>query len=213
MGYHNRQRLLVDTDAYCKLGVAGLLHDALGVFGVAVEECGRLAALPYMLRRGGLRSRFGDSASDVLARQAETMPLAIQPGEDWLNPLTAEPSIDPGEAQLLAASAEHGLLLLTGDKRGIRSVKDIPGYPEALEGRIVVLEAILAELCLKLGVSTVRSRISPLINQDTAVRVCFSDSNATPMAALLSYYDDLSVDVEPLKLWKPLILGASNVRS
>ena len=53
---HNRQRLLVDTDAYCKLGVAELLVDAVAVLGVAVDECGRLAALPFMLRRGRLRN-------------------------------------------------------------------------------------------------------------------------------------------------------------
>ena len=47
MADHNRQRLLVDTDAFCKLGVAGLLTDAIGVLGVTVENCGRLAALPY----------------------------------------------------------------------------------------------------------------------------------------------------------------------
>ena len=136
------------------------------------------------------------------------MALAEQPGEAWLDPLTAKPSIDPGEAQLLAASAEHGLLLLTGDKRGLRSVKDIPGYAEALDGRIVILEAILAELCMKLGVRTVRSRIRPLMDVDTTVRICFSDSNATPVVALLSYYNDLSADVEPLELWKPPSLGA-----
>ena len=208
MADHNRQRLLVDTDAFCKLGVAGLLTDAIGVLGVTVENCGRLAALPYMLRRGRLRSRFGDCGSDTLERLAETMALAEQPGEAWLDPLTAKPSIDPGEAQLLAASAEHGLLLLTGDKRGLRSVKDIPGYAEALDGRIVILEAILAELCMKLGVRTVRSRIRPLMDVDTTVRICFSDSNATPVVALLSYYNDLSADVEPLELWKPPSLGA-----
>jgi hypothetical protein len=39
--------LLVDTDAFCKLGVAALLEDAAGVFGARLTECGRLAALPY----------------------------------------------------------------------------------------------------------------------------------------------------------------------
>ena len=204
---NNRQRLLVDTDAYCKLGVAGLFDDAITALGVQVAECGRLAALPYMLRRGSLRRIFGDDASETLLRPAGEMPLAIQPGDGWLDPLTAVDSIDPGEAQLLAASAEHGLLLLIGDKRALRGVKDMPGYAEALDGNVVVLEAILTELCLQLGVDAIRTRIRPLMDLDIAVRVCFSDSNSSPLAGLLSYYENLAVKVEPLNLWRPSSLG------
>ena len=142
--------MLIDTDIYCKLGVAGLLTDAIAVLGVPVEGCGRLAALPYMLRRGRLRRKFGSDASDALALIAEGMPLAIQPDDSWLDPLTSVASIDPGEAQLVATSAERGLLLLTGDKRALQGVKDLPGYAEALEGRVVVLEAIVAELCVQM---------------------------------------------------------------
>ena len=40
-------QLAVDTDAFCKLGVSGLLDDALAVLGVARDDCGRLPALPY----------------------------------------------------------------------------------------------------------------------------------------------------------------------
>ena len=206
---HNRQRLLVDTDAYCKLGVAELLVDAVAVLGVAVDECGRLAALPYMLRRGRLRNMFGDEASDVLARLADATPLAMQPSDRWLDPLIAESSIDPGEALLLAASAERGMLVLTGDKRGLRGVKDIPGYAEALDGQVVVLEAVLVELCARRGVDFVRSRISPLMEMDSVIRVCFSGSNDSPLLGLLSYYRDLAINLEPLNLWKPSSLGGA----
>ena len=199
----NRQRLLVDTDAYCKLGVAGLLNDAITALGVQVEECGRLAALPYMLRRGRLRRMLGDDASDALVGPAAEMPLAIQPRDRWLDPLAAEDSIDPGEAQLLAASAEHGLLLLTGDKRALHGLKNVPGYAGALNGRVVVLEAILTELCERYGVDIIRARIRPVMEVDIAVRVCFSDSNSSPVAGLLSYYENLAVNVEPLNLWRP----------
>ncbi len=207
MADHYLQQLLVDTDAYCKLGVAGLFSNARAVLGVRVEECGRLAALPYMLRRGGLRKKFGGDASDELATLAETIPLAAQASDGWLDPLTTVPVIDPGEAQLLAASAEHGLLVLTGDKRGLCGIKDIPGYAEALDGRIVVLEAILAELCIQLGEDVIRSRIRPVTEVDIAVRVCFSDPGSSPVGALQSYNEQLAVDLEPLSLWKPPSLG------
>jgi hypothetical protein len=48
-------RVLLDTDAFCKLAVAEVLHDTLGLLGAEPGDCGRLAALPYMLQRGGLR--------------------------------------------------------------------------------------------------------------------------------------------------------------
>ena len=197
------QHLLLDTDAYCKLEVAGLFVDAATSLGVPIEACGRLAALPYMLRRGRLREKLGADASDAMLPKAERIPVAIQPSEDWLSPLAAVTSIDPGEAQLLAASAEHEILLLTNDKRGIRGIKDISRYAKALDGRIVVLEAILIELCERIGLDVVRSRIRPLMNLDTAVRLSFSDAKSSPLVGLMSFYRSLAFEVSPLGLWQP----------
>ena len=203
MANYNQQQLLVDTDAFCKLGVAGLFADAVSALGVSMLECGRLAALPYMLKRGVLRRKFGDDICDTMAQVAEEMPIALQPSELWLDPLTAVTSIDPGEAQLLATTAENGLLLLTGDKRGLHGVKDIPGYAEALNGRVIVVEAILIELCVQLSVAEIRSRIRPLMDADVSVRLCFSDSNPSPLVGLQSYYQDLLDSLDPLTLWRP----------
>lgn len=197
------QRLLVDTDAYCKLSVAGLFEDAVAALNVEIEECGRLAALPYMLKRGRLRMKYGGNASDTLRFRAEGMPVAISPSDTWLDPLTEMDSIDPGEAQLLATSAEHGLFLLTGDKRALLRMDHMPGYGEALNGRVIVLEAILAELCIRVGVNEIRPRIRPAMRFDTAIRVCFSDSNPAPLAGLLSYYKDLTDQLRTVKLWNP----------
>ena len=205
----NQQRLLIDTDIYCKLGVSGLLTDVLGALRVPVEECGRLPALSYMLRRGRLRKRFGSHGSDALALLAQRFPIAIQPTDEWLDPLTSVPSIDPGEAQLLATTAERGMLLLTGDKRGLQGVKDIPDYTEALNGRIIILEAILADLCVRIGTASMRARICPLMRIDTTVRICFSDSNSSPLDGLVSYYNNLASSLEPLHLWRPTLIGAT----
>ena len=48
-------RLLIDSDAFCKLAASGLLSDAAALFN---GECGRLPALPHMLRRGQLLYRW-----------------------------------------------------------------------------------------------------------------------------------------------------------
>lgn len=198
-----RQRLLVDTDVFCKLFVAGLFADAIAVLGVSIQECGRLPALPYMLRRGRMRQILGGDVSDELAFHAEGMPVAMEPSQSWLEPLVEVESIDAGEAQLLATCAEHRLFLLTADKRGLLGLSTVAGYPQALSGRIIILEAILAELCVKVGENEIRSRIQPMVTMDVAVKNCFSNSEESPLVGLISYYDDLAANVEPLQLWRP----------
>ena len=200
MTSQNQQLLLVDSDAFCKLGAAGLFPDAIAVLGVQIDECGRLPALPYMLRRGRLRHQLGGEFADSLVYLADKMPLARQPSDIWLDPLTPEPTIDPGEAQLLASSAENRVLLMTGDKRSLITVKGVAGYPEVLSGRVVVLEAILIELCHAIGIETVRSKVGPLARLDNAVRICFSGEHVSPLPGLASYFEDLSAAVRPLIL-------------
>ena len=194
----NQHLLLVDSDAFCKLGAAGLFLDVMAFFGVQIEECGILPALPYMLKRGRLRRQIGCELANSLIHLADKIPRAGQPSDQWLDPLTPEPAIDPGEAQLLALSAEDSNLLLTGDKRSLLSVSDIAGYPEVLSGRVVVLEAMLIGLCHAMGTETVRSKIGPFSRLDMAVRICFSATDVSPLIGLTSYFDDLSAAVKPL---------------
>lgn len=196
-------RLLVDTDAFCKLGVGGVFRDAIGLFGADLSECGRLPALPYMLQRGRLRKVFGPKACDALLPIANKLPVAIQPSDEWLDRLTPFQDIDPGEAQIFASGAEAGLIIVSGDKRALRALKDIAGFANALSGRIVVLEAILLALCDRLGPDEVRKRIQALVALDTVVQVSFSTGNPDPRDALLSYYRDLAAELGPLVLWNP----------
>ena len=85
--------LLVDTDAFCKLGVAGLLEDSTGVFGTRLTDCGRLPALPYMLRKGRLANRYGRDACNSLVSYAEAMPVHAKPGVATLAPLAFNDAI------------------------------------------------------------------------------------------------------------------------
>lgn len=200
-------RLLVDSDAFCKLGVGGLLSDALAVLGVDVSDCGRLSALPYMLRRGKLTRTYGAKACAELLPVAERMQSIPAPDPMWLDRLVLVPTINPGEALLFALAAQSGLIVVTGDKISLRALKDIEGYPEALSGRIVVLEAILLTLCIRLGHTEVRHRLNVLIPKDRTLQVCFSNSNSDPCRALESYYRNLVAEVDPLRLWEPQVGG------
>lgn len=195
--------LLIDTDAFCILAAGQLLDDAVGLFGTDLSGCARLPALPHMLRRGQLRKKYGNLVSDQLIPIADSIPVIDQPEAQWLDRLTQVQNIDPGEAQLFALAAEKRLAVITGDKRALRALKDVPGFAGALADRIVVLEAILIALCARLGPTVVSAQVQPLITHDSMIRVCFSPSNPDPKDALLSYYQNLVTELNPLVLWHP----------
>jgi len=196
-------KLLVDTDAFCKLGAAGLLEDAMRIFRVELKECGRLPALPHMLRRGSIPRLFGAKVCEGLIHQAQGMQVVQQPADTWLERLTPIEAIDPGDAQILAVAAETGAMVVSGDKRALRAVRDVEGFVQALEGRVAVLEAVLWALCERLGSKEVRHRVVQLAELDTMVQVCFAPSNPNPQKALLSYFRKFASDLEPLVLWDP----------
>jgi len=196
-------KLLFDTDAFCKFGIASLLEDAAHIFGAKLQECGRLPALPFMLRRGRLRELYGGPACDTLIPVANAISLVPQPSATWLNKLTAVEAIDPGEGQIFAVAAEQGYPFLSGDKRALKALKGIGDFVPALEKRVVVMEAVLLALCDSMGQEEVRSRVVPLCLVDRVVDVCFSRGNTDPSTALLSYFRALEGELAPLRLWNP----------
>ena len=195
-------RILIDTDAFCKLTIGGVLDDSLNLFGASLSECGRLPALPYMLRRGRLRTLYGAETCDALLSAAMDMPVIESSSDSYLDLLIAVPDIDPGEAQLFAAAAATDLHLITGDKRALRALRNVEGMPDALSGRVIVLESALLELCETLGLEEVRRRIEGLGQFDNVVRICFSEHNNDPAACLMSYFHGLAEEVSPLTLWQ-----------
>jgi hypothetical protein len=200
-------KLLVDTDAFCKLGIAGLVKEAAQIFSAELQECGRLPALTYMLRRGSLRRLYGAEACDALIPVADAMPVMPQPSLTWLDKLTPLDEIDPGEAQIFATAAETGLIVISNDKRALRALKDVDGFPDALTGRIAILEAVLLVLCQQFGDDDVRRHVARLTASDTVVKVCFSDQNPHPREGLTSYYRAIATEVRPLVLWDPQVGG------
>ena len=144
-------KLLVDTDVFCKLAVCELLPKAANLFGADLTECGRLPALQYMLRKGRLRAIYGPDNCDAMIQIALKMRIVNQANEVWLDKLTPVHAIDIGEAQIFASGAETGSLVMTGDKRELRALKDVADFADALTGRIVVLEAILLLCATSLG--------------------------------------------------------------
>jgi hypothetical protein len=192
-------RLLIDSDAFSKLGAAGLLQEAAKVLGVPWSECHRLAALPYMLKKGRFAKKLGPSLCAELLPLAEQLLVVPAGPAELVETLTAIPGIDPGEALLFAAAANSKDLLLSGDKRALRSVKEVPGLAERLKRRVVTLEAILLALCTKMGDDHLRSMVGPVLSLDTVIRIAFLD--ARPAEGLKSYFDAQAKEVAPLVLW------------
>lgn len=195
--------LLVDTDAFCKLGLAGLLNDAAGLFTAQLRECGRLPALPYMLRRGSLPRSYGEAACRALVPLAVGMTAVSATSGPWLERLSPIPDIDPGEAILFSTAAETGLPIITGDLRALGAVKSVDGFSDALAGRVVVPEALLLGLCSPLSLDSLRASLEPLRGKDRMLDVCFSPENRDPKKALRSYLRARRSELAPLVLWDP----------
>lgn len=195
-------RLVIDTDAFCKLGASGLLGSAASALGCTEAECARLPALPHMLKRGSLAKRLGpDRCAEVLARVPSF--AAVPPAStSYLEPFIGVPDVDAGEAQLFALVAEHGSLLLTGDKRALRAAGRLAAVADSLNDKLVTLEALLLRLVALDGAEHIRSSVQSIADLDGMIKVCFSASNSNPAAALESYFSTLEREVAPLRLWR-----------
>lgn len=200
-GAWRTMRLLVDSDLFCKLGVGGVLLDAIAALNTEISECGCLPALPHMLRRSRLTKIYGVKQCASLIPIANKMQAVSAPEARWVDKLISAHDVDPGEAQLFAVAAQDALLVATGDKRALNALKDIEGFADALSGRIVVLESILLALCERLGTEVVRRRIRSVAETERTLAICFSNSVKDPREALESYYLSLASEIAPLTLW------------
>lgn len=195
-------QLLVDTDAFCKLAAADLLDEVLALLGVNRAQCAVLPALPYMLDRGRLRKRYGDFQSDRLRKFAGEFPVAPDSSLKWLDALTAESSIDPGEAQLFALAAEHGIRILTGDKRALEALAKVYGIHPHLSGNVVTLEAVLTGMAEQMPDEQLRQKGSVLGQHDQMAKAVFASVGSDLGEALHSYLRDVESRAKPLRLWQ-----------
>src|SRR5882724_2464134 len=149
-------KALIDTDAFCKLGGCGLLDVVVRALGAELTETKRLAALPHMLRKGALARRLG-SLREPLQRLANGLDAAPEASATWLDRILAGANdLDPGEAQLLAVTADHpAVFLITGDKRAVLATGNVNGLPQAISGRVVTVEASLIAASGMIGINEV----------------------------------------------------------
>lgn len=147
-------QLLIDNDALLKLARYGLLDAVVETFCCSSHVVRVLATAKYSLLPAKNRLRQckdEDSAlklEDFLKRSASLDIVDASPA--LLDTLNAIPSIDAGEALLLAVGAsDRETLIITGDKRALAALSSDPAVSHvanALAGRIMTLEVVLQQL-------------------------------------------------------------------
>ena len=172
------------------------------MLGIGLAQCAVLPALPHMLARGNLRKRYGDHEADRLRKLAGAFPVAPTPSSTWLDVLSAQSSIDPGEAQLFALAAEQGIRILTGDKRALEALAKISGIHPHLSGRVVTLEAALIGLTKQMPDDKLRQKGKILGQHDSMAKAVFASVGSPLGDALDSYMRDLESRAKPLDLWR-----------
>jgi hypothetical protein len=196
-------KVLIDTDIFCKLAAANLLSDAVALFEADLADCGRLPALPYMLKKGSVAKQVDQGSRETLLETSKSVPAIVGTGNEWLDTLAPYSDINVGEAQLFAHAAEFGCVLMTGDKRALRTLKEIPLLCQKLAGLVAPLEALLLALCDRLGIEEMRRRLPPAMSMDTVVQICFGGADIDPRLGLHSYLQSLTTEVAPLVFWRP----------
>ena len=107
--------------------------------------------------------------------------------------------IDPGETILLSATSIHtDYLLLTGDKRCLRTLATVPEcrpIADRVQGKVVCFEQAILRLIAHFGFNHVVGKVVGDLYRDTALRAAFgsgmqtSESNA--VACLKAYIEEL----------------------
>lgn len=194
--------LLIDTDAFCKLGATNLLMRFIESQGVNPERCYRLPRLVPMLK-STLRPTWGGPTCDRLVFLADRFPKIPQVASSWTEAMRGVHKIDPGELQLFALAAEHRhAVLLTDDKHSLQAIERVPGLGDALEGRVATVGAALLRLGATLGEDEVHACVAPERERDAALAADFA---LPPKAALLAVeqrQDRLQRGLPHLRLWR-----------
>ena len=193
---------LSDNDIIEKLAVCDLLDDALVSFGGSREEVFVLGTLK--LRIGGksrtkAENRLGAPAVARILQFLDDVQEIQEFSEDDVKLLDDVVGIDPGETILLSATAIYpNYLLLTGDKRCLKTLATVPEcapIAQRVQGKVVCFEQTILRLIAHFGFNHVLRKVVGELYRDTALRAAFgsgmqtTESNA--VACLQAYIDEL----------------------
>lgn len=202
--------LLLDADAVCKLANWQLLEDLPDLVAVVPGNMMVISSLVHRANRSLTKLDKRLFADEIAAQQTvsfltKTTKLP-EPDPARMAVFQDVADIDAGEAILFALLLQcPESKVLTGDKRAIRGLINIPKDVRAsLTGRFICLEQIVAKALSVFGLEQIREKICPRRNIDRSIANAMgSRCDATHPAVeegLSSYINELHRLYEPALL-------------
>ncbi len=193
---------LSDNDIIEKLAVCNLLDDALLSFNAAPTDVFVLSTLKFRIggkARAKAEKRLGTDAVRRILEFLDSVKVIDAFSEADVRLLDDVVGIDPGETLLLAATAIHpDYLVLTGDKRCLRTVASSPEcerIARRIQGRVVCFEQTILRVIAFAGFEPVLAKVTGALSHDIALRAAFGSGMQTTesaaVACLQHYIDEL----------------------
>lgn len=166
--------LLVDADALAKLSHWNLLDDVEVATGRRWSDAStfsslRVRAVKAVDRPDGKLFRSSEAAQRAsrVLEQMRPLPLVQDSLIAWAERATG---IDPGEAQLFSVAMNSDALVLTGDKRALRTVSALSeAVWRPLCGKVMIVEQVVSVALQQRGLFDLRARICPDREIDRAI--------------------------------------------
>jgi hypothetical protein len=197
------RRLLIDSDVFVLLAASGSLLRLAELLGFSLDQLGRLAALPHMLRHGkSFRRKYPEEVRAIAGSVAEAVPAIVDrpQDDDRLQLLLSIKGIQEGEALLYGLLAEsQDCWLTSGDKTAMRALVAQPSLQPVhslVAGRIICLESILKKLVHADGVAAVAPAWLPLRDTYKSLAIIFSDVNCRGQRQCLECLDSMLNDLQ-----------------
>ncbi|TAK90337.1 MAG: hypothetical protein EPO06_08645 [Burkholderiaceae bacterium] len=203
--------LTLDVDAICKLANWRLLDELSNIMHIKPESMMTLGSLIHRAKRSidKLDTRLfvaTDAASNLAEFLRHTSPLP-EADPKLLAIFQDVADIDVGEAILFSILIQHPeSRFVTGDKRALRALTNVPqGIREALAGRVICLEQVVAKTLAVYGLERLRKHICPHKDIDRSVANAMGSrcdaGQASVEEGLYSYIEEIR------KLYDPSVLA------
>lgn len=202
-------KLLLDVDAAVKLAHWGILQELPTLLNLQWDHCATLTSLRFRAQRSMEKpdGKLFHSAEAALVVVAICRELPVLPADtQLLGSLQDAPGVDAGEAVLLSAlAASADARMLSGDKRCMRAVAELPAADRAgLAGKCIVVEQVILHALDVRGLQWLRERVCALRHIDKAIMIALGSRCDAPEAsvreALRSYIREIEQACDPTLL-------------
>lgn len=179
---------LHDVDILIKLAACGLLDDLPALLASEDLELTVLNTAVYKIRGLGKQKKLQQAVVDLAIDFCERHPDLpdLRDEQAFARLATVGEPMDPGEAVLFSvALAHHGSFVVSGDKRALIWLGNLPGKDpirKGLQGTVICFEELLLRYFTSQGYDRLRTRCCAGMDTDGMLKLAFSGGLATPEA-------------------------------